>query len=222
VSLAAHQLRTPISAIGWYAEMMLSGDAGELTSEQKKYLNQIYNANKRMIDMVKSFLNVSRIEMNSMIFATEETNLANLLDDVIAEQKQKIIDNKIELTVNCDKDMPKLFIDLRKVRMVFQNLLSNAIKYTPTNGKITIQTKTEPDKKQVLISFSDTGYGIPADEKDKIFTKLFRAKNVLEMSTDGTGLGLYVAKNILDNSGGKIWFESEENKGTTFFLTLPL
>jgi signal transduction histidine kinase len=118
--------------------------------------------------------------------------------------------------------MPKLFIDLRKVRMVFQNLLSNAIKYTPTNGKITIQTKTEPDKKQVLISFSDTGYGIPADEKDKIFTKLFRAKNVLEMSTDGTGLGLYVAKNILDNSGGKIWFESEENKGTTFFLTLPL
>ncbi len=114
--------------------------------------------------------------------------------------------------------------DPKLLRMVMQNILSNAVKYTPNSGKI-IMSISLPDKSNILIKISDTGYGIPKNQQDKIFTKLFRADNVRDKDTDGTGLGLYIVKSIVGNSGGEIWFKSKGavgNKGTTFFVTLPL
>ena len=105
--------------------------------------------------------------------------------------------------------------------MVIQNLLSNAVKYTPEKGKVSIHLSLS-DKKNVLLRLCDNGYGIPKNQQDKIFTKLFRADNVIGKDTEGTGLGLYIAKSIVEQAGGKLWFESVENKGTIFYATLPL
>ena len=115
-------------------------------------------------------------------------------------------------------------VDPKHLRMVLQNLLSNAVKYTPEDGKIELSISLA-DKENVLLKISDTGYGIPKHQQDKIFTKLFRADNVRDKDTDGTGLGLYIVKSIVENSGGRVWFKSsgeEENKGTVFYVTLPL
>jgi PAS domain S-box-containing protein len=222
VSLAAHQLRTPLSAISWYTEMLLSGDAGDISDLQKRYLEQIYQGNQRMIAMVKSFLDVSRIEMGFLLLNKEQVQVNKLLENVIEEQQQKLKSKNIALELEYEQDIPTIRLDREKMFMVFQNLLSNAIKYTPEGGKITITATQNKPEQSLLIKISDTGFGIPEEAKEKIFSKLYRAQNVVEKATAGTGLGLYIVKNIVDNSGGKIWFESEEHKGTTFFLQLPM
>jgi len=118
------------------------------------------------------------------------------------------------------KDLPLISADSKLMRIVFQNLLSNAVKYTPDAGQVSLEIKKQdPD---VLIKVSDTGLGIPKNQQAKIFSKLFRADNVQAKDVDGTGLGLYIVKAILDSSGGKVWFESEENKGASFYASLPL
>lgn len=230
VSLAAHQLRTPISSISWYTEMLLSGDAGNMNETQRKYLSQIYDANNRMINMVRSFLNASRIEMGTMQVEKQEVHLSELLHNVVDEQRQKIEEKKIDFEFK-DNDFNQIInTDKDKLRMVFQNLLSNSIKYTDSQGKISVEIKEEqkenkngePNNKKVLITLKDNGQGIPEKEQERIFSKLFRARNALEKSIDGSGLGLYIVKNIVDSMEGKIWFESKENKGTTFFLELNL
>jgi two-component system sensor histidine kinase VicK len=111
-------------------------------------------------------------------------------------------------------------LDPDLTRIIFQNLLTNAVKYTPSGGKISL--KIELRKKHVLIKISDTGYGVPKRQQRQLFTKLFRADNVRRQDTDGTGLGLYIVQSIVESAQGKVWFESEENKGTTFYVRLPL
>ena len=148
----------------------------------------------------------------------------NMLDEL----KLKIEKKKLLITKNFNKDIPIFSIDPKLLCMVFQNLLSNAVEYTPSGGKIELAISFLParvgekEKGEIQIKISDTGYGIPKNQQDKIFTKFFRADNVRNKDTEGTGLGLYIVKSIVENSGGKIRFESEENKGTTFYITLPL
>lgn len=220
VSLASHQLRTPLSTVNWYAEMLLAGDAGKLNDEQKKYIEKAYKGNQRMIKLVNSLLNVSRLELGTFVIETEPTDIVKLARSVIDEQKSKSDAKKIKITPHLSKGMPSIQADPNLLRMVFQNLLSNSIKFTPENGKIEFEISS--GSKDIKIRVSDTGLGIPKNQHDKIFTKFFRADNVKEQDTDSTGLGLYIVKSIVEHSGGKIWFESEENKGTTFFVTLPL
>lgn len=231
VSLASHQLRTPLSAINWYAEMLIAGDAGSINEEQKKYLEEIYKGNQRMVDLVNALLNVSRIDLGTFQIEPEPTDVAKLLQDVIGEQKFALDARRITLSSNVQSDMPQLNADTKLFRMVFQNLLSNACKYTPVGGSVRMELKTKKkgdsyesltlNEDSFCFSIMDSGYGIPAAQKNKIFSKLFRADNVRSMDTDGTGLGLYIVKSIIEHSGGKIWFTSEENKGTTFFFILP-
>ncbi len=219
VSLASHQLRTPLTTISWYSEMMLNGDAGEVNAKQKKYLEEIYQGDKRMIELVNTLLDVSRIELGTFIGESVVTDIIQLAENVLDEQKHRIEEKKIILTKNFGNDIPKLFLDPKLLRMVFQNLLTNSIKYTEEGGKIDF---TISDKNAIHITFSDTGVGIPKHQQDKIFTKLFRADNARDIDPDGTGLGLYIVKSIVTNFGGEIHFNSEENKGTTFYITLPL
>ncbi|MDO8482639.1 MAG: ATP-binding protein [bacterium] len=221
VSLASHQLRTPLSTVSWYSEMLLSGDAGEVTSDQKKYLEEIYHGNSRMVELVNTLLDVSRIELGTFIVESKPTNIVKLIQSVIDEQKPQIEEKKIELSPLFEKRIPLMRADPKLLRMVIQNLLSNSVKYTHGGGKIEISLSLS-GKKNVLLKISDTGYGIPKNQQDKIFTKLFRADNVIGKDTEGTGLGLYIAKSIVEQSGGKLWFESIENKGSTFSATLPL
>ncbi len=219
VSLASHQLRTPLSAINWYAEMLMSGDAGILNKEQAEYLKEIYHGNARMTELVNSLLNVSRLELGTIAVEPKPTNLAELCDSVLAEQVQEIKAKELIMKKKYDA-LPEVAVDPRLMRMIVQNLMTNAVKYTPNKGTITLQLKKKG--KQLELTVADTGYGIPKSQQSKIFTKLFRADNVREKIADGTGLGLYIIKRILETGGGDIEFTSVENKGTMFTVTLPL
>jgi len=220
VSLASHQLRTPLSTINWYTEMLLAGDAGKVTDEQKKYLDEIYTGNQRMVELVNALLNVSRLELGTLVVEPEQTDVIALAKAEVDEQMQDIKKRGMTLKTEFAKNVPLLMTDPKLLRMIFQNLISNSVKYTPNGGTITV--KIDSSAKEVVISVSDTGYGIPKHQHDKVFNKLFRADNVKEMDTEGTGLGLYIIKSIVERMRGKIRFESEENKGTTFFITLPV
>ncbi|MFA5022354.1 MAG: ATP-binding protein [Patescibacteria group bacterium] len=220
VSLASHQLRTPLSAINWYAEMLLAGDAGKINKEQKKYLDEIYRGNQRMVELVNALLNVSRIDLGTFAIEPQPTDIIEVAKSVVNELKQQIKIKKLNLKEDYDKTLPIMKVDPKLIRIIFQNLLSNSVKYTPSKGQIDFIIQKE--KNSVLVKVKDNGYGITKSQQNKIFTKLFRADNVREKDTEGTGLGLYVVKAIVDQSKGKIWFESEEGKGTTFYVTLPL
>lgn len=219
VSLASHQLRTPLTSIKWHAEMLLAGDFGKLNKEQQNYLQEVYDGNQRMIDLVNSLLNVSKLELGTFIIEPELINITEIADSVIKELIETIKQKKIKFSKKYDKKLSKLNLDKNLTRMIFQNLLSNALKYTKENGKIDLNIKK--NEKGIEIIVSDTGIGIPKFQHDKIFTKLFRADNVMIADTEGTGLGLYIVKLILDKIGGKISFESEKNNGTIFRVVIP-
>jgi two-component system, OmpR family, sensor histidine kinase VicK len=231
VSLASHQLRTPLSTIGWYAEMLLAGDAGELNPEQKDYLEEIYKSNRRMVDLVNALLNVSRIDLGTFILTPEPVDFVETMVSVIKDLGQQIHEKELVIKEDYEKDFPKIQADPKLTRIIFQNILTNAVKYTPNEGRVSVYIGSilgkdikhgEPEEKYALICVEDTGYGIPKNQKNKIFSKLFRADNVREKETDGTGLGLYLVKSVVEACGGEIWFSSEENKGSTFSVIIPL
>lgn len=220
ISLVSHQLRTPLSAVNWCTESLLAGDRGKINNKQKEYIERISESNKRMISLVNSILDVSRIELNTFIVDAQPSDIFILIEDVVNESRHLVEAKELTLHKNYDKSLGIINIDARYVRMIIDNLLSNAIKYTPEKGRITLAVSRTDEV--LSITISDTGYGIPETDASKIFTKLFRAHNILTKDTDGNGLGLYIVKSIVSYAGGKIWFESKENKGTTFFVTLPI
>ena len=221
VSLASHQLRTPLSTINWYTEMLLAGDVGALNADQERYLQAVYRGNQRMVSLVNALLSVSRMDIGTFVLEPEAVDFTRLVQSVIDDQKFHVERKKINLSTNFQTDLPRINADPKLLGMVIQNLLSNSVKYTDDKGDIEISLAHNERTNSLRFMITDSGYGIPEDQKSKIFTKLFRADNVREMDTEGTGLGLYIAKSIVDNSGGKLWFESEENKGTTFYLEMP-
>lgn len=220
VSLASHQLRTPLSTINWYAEMLMAEDVGKLNTEQKQFMQEIYTGNQRMVDLVNSLLNVSRIELGTFMIEPEECLLADMITAELKELKPLIEEKGLAVNTKLSKSVPKMMLDPKLTRIVVDNLLTNAVKYTPKDGSVSVTLVKKGDNARITIK--DTGYGIPVAQQDKIFTKLFRADNVQEKDTTGTGLGLYMVKSILNHSGGKVWFESEEEVGTTFYVEIPL
>ena len=220
VSLASHQLKTPLSAINWYSEMVLEEEVGPLNEKQKEYLKNLYDANRRMVELVNSLLNVSRIDLGAFAVEPSPTDFSAVADEVLTELKPQIGLKKLRLDKEYDKQVPSINADPKLLRIIFQNLLSNAVKYTAPNGVIGLALKKEGDN--ILIRVTDTGYGIPAADQGKIFTKLFRADNVRDKEAEGTGLGLYIVKAVVEAGGGRIWFDSLEGRGTSFFITLPL
>lgn len=220
VSLASHELRTPLSTINWYAEMLLSNDLGELNPKQKQYIKEAYQASQRMVDLVNALLNVSRLELGTFSIEPELVNVVKIAQTCVEELRPQITRKKIKFLEKYDSSLPLIKADPKLMSMVFQNLLSNAVKYTTSGGKVTFNIKK--NDQNMLIEVADTGIGIPKYQQEKIFSKLFRADNVKRMDSSGTGLGLYIIKEIMDHSGGKVWFKSSENKGSIFYLSLPL
>jgi PAS domain S-box-containing protein len=221
VSLVAHQLRTPLSAIKWTVRILLDRELGEITKEQQDFLEKIYQANERMISLINDLLNVARIEEGRYIYKPILVSIELLVQSVVNSYKEQLEGKGIVFDLKRpERPLPQVLIDAEKMTLTVQNLLANAILYTPKGGSVTISLKCVNN--EVEFSIKDTGVGIPRDQQERIFTKFFRGTNVLRMETEGTGLGLFIAKNVVEAHGGRIWFESKEGQGSTFYFTLPI
>ena len=220
ISIAAHQLRTPLSAIKWVIRMILDGDAGKLNKEQQELLDKGYLSNERIIRLVNDLLNVSRIEEGKFGFNFKKEDFLEVLAIAISNIESLATKNHQELIVKKPSKLPKIFLDKERMIMVLQNLLSNAIKYTPEYGKIKVIVKV--DKQNLNVKINDQGVGIPAEDQPKLFSKFFRAANVVKLETEGTGLGLFIVKNIIEKHNGQVSLKSEEGKGTEVNFSVPI
>ena len=221
VSTAAHQLRTPLSAVKWTLRMLIDGDLGLMNPEQRTFLMQGYQSNERMIHLVNDLLDVARIEEGRTAYEFTLVNFEDLIDGVISETSQLSNKKKIHFVYEkLENRIPEIKADVQKIRLVVQNLIDNAIKYTPSGGQVTIFLKN--DNMKVEFKIKDSGIGIPASDISKLFTKFYRSKNAIRAQTEGSGLGLFIVKNIIEKHGGRVWVESEEGKGSTFSFFLPV
>lgn len=219
ISLASHQLRTPLSAIKTYSHMLVDGYMGEVTPTQKKSLRTIISGANRMNELISTLLNITRIESGTIAVTPKVVQLERLIDDIVKEVSMMAADKSITLSVKTIGNKPiSLKTDALILKEVITNLVSNAIKYTPENGKVSITTQKRT--KDVLFTITDTGWGIPKQSQDQIFSKFFRAPNIVRRETTGTGLGLYLVKGLIDTLGGNIRFKSTEGAGTTFYVTV--
>lgn len=219
VSLSSHQLRTPITSINWLTETLLDEKNDNLTQKQRKTIEEIRFGNNRMIDLVNALLNVARLEIGTFMITPEIIHLEEACNSVLRELGEQIKTKKIHIKRTCPGGLKEYRGDPRLLSIILENLLSNAIKYSKENGVVKMGGKLNKD--YLIISINDTGIGIPEDQQSKIFTKLFRADNAQLTNPDGSGLGLYIVKLIIDAVNGKIWFKSKEGIGTTFYVALP-
>lgn len=222
VSVASHQLKTPLSGIKWMCELLLDETIEKTEQEKLDYLHDINNSNERMLRLVEDLLDVSHIETGRKFeIVKQNTDLIEIVAQILKDNKQLAKDKNVKV-IRCENAPDRFIIncDGDKIRQVFGNLINNAIKYSKYNG--TVEIGCRHTKKDVTIYVKDDGVGIPQSQQKRIFEKFFRANNAFSKETDGTGLGLYIAKAIVEAHGGKLWFESEENKGSTFYFSLPI
>ena len=221
VSVAAHQLRTPLSGIKWTLDTLLEKEIGGLNEEQEKLIGDAYKANDRLIELIRDLLDVARLEEGRFGFEMKKEDFLPVVKDVKKKfeqaAEQKGIAFKLELP---QKDLERLLIDKEKIAIALENFVDNAIKYTPPGGEVIIRVIKEKDK--IVAEIKDTGIGIPKKEITKLFNKFFRATNAQLFQTNGTGLGMYLARNIIEHHGGTVYVESEEHKGTTLSFSIPI
>jgi len=220
VSLAAHQLQTPVGSLNWNIEMLLDGDYGALKAPQKEVLDSMYRMNKRMRELIGSLLNVSRIDLGVFLIEPTPTDFVQVCSEVLEELSSRMAEKGVVVEKTCDTDLGLIPADPKLLRIIFQNFLSNAIKYSGPGGRV--KAKMVKRGKEIEISVSNTGPGIPIEDQPKIFKKLYRASNAMKMDADGNGLGLYIVKKIAESAGGRVWFTSIPDGETTFYVSFPL
>lgn len=220
VSVASHQLRTPLSAIRWETELLLKKKKRGLNEKQINTLETIDALSLRMTRLVNDLLDVARIDQKRLILRKEIIDMTDIIQKVIEEVRPLARARNVELSFSeSKKKAPKIMADPEKIKLVVENLANNAIKYTTKRGKIEI--KLVKKNGDVVFTIRDNGVGIPEEQHGQVFDKFFRSDNVVKYQTEGTGLGLYISKNIVEQLGGKIWFQSIENVGSIFSFSLP-
>lgn len=233
ISVTTHQLRTPLAAIKWTFDMAAKGQLGPVTDEQKKYLLQGLLSAERVISIVNDLLKVDSMNTERSDYHFRPTDLVKLISNVIFEFTNQAALKKINfIFLRPQNTLPNVEIDDDKIRMVIENLVDNAIKYTPEGGKVTIKISDErvnSAEGALEVIVTDSGIGIPSSEANKVFQKFFRASNAIKNEPDGSGLGLFIARDIIEKHHGAIWFEnhsgsslSTSSSGTSFSFSLPL
>lgn len=216
--LASHQLRTPTTTIKWYVDYLLDSKSVTFDDTVREYLQEVYSANERMMDLVRTLLTVSRIEMGTLEPEYTQVVFGKVIDDVLDELAPDITKKEIRVIKNIEHE-GSVVSDQTMMRIAVHNLLTNAIKYTPKMGEVHVNVVYT--NSECTIEVKDSGYGIPANEQEHIFSKMFRASNAKKVSANGTGLGLYLTRSFVGKLGGSISFESLEGKGTIFTVVLP-
>lgn len=233
VSLSSHELRSPLSVIKWYTEILLDEDAGPLTDDQKKYLTIIENSNQRAIDLIRSLLNVSRLDLDTFCISPEDIFLPELVTEIAESVRVDASKKNVEILVKSDDGIKHILADKHLCSLVLRQPLTNAIAFSHNGGSIdvhvalskkdTVVGEMKLPKESIIVSVSDSGLGIPEADKGKIFTKMFRGSNVQDTVGSDSGLGLYLAKTVMNLPyvDGDVWFVSEEGKGATFYIAFP-
>ncbi|MEA3295616.1 MAG: ATP-binding protein [Patescibacteria group bacterium] len=220
ISLAAHQLRTPISTIKWTLRMLVDEDFGEITRTQRKFMERIYKTNEKTIKIIDDLLNMVHIEQGTYLSKKKTIDIEKLFKNSFNFFKKDIKKKGIEFEIRTQKNLPKIKADQEKIQMAINNIFENAVKYTLEKGKIIVSLKH--DKKEIKVCVRDTGVGIPFNQQYRVFSKFFRGARAITIDTEGTGLGLFIARNIIEAHNGRIWFKSQQGKGSEFYFTLPI
>jgi len=220
VSIVSHQLRSPLSNLKWVIEILMSGKVCPVAEEQIEYIQILRENSKRMDELVSDLLTVSRIEQNRLPLQEEKTSLKELVEKIIKETEILAKASNVEIEFSFDDEMPEIVFDPSQVKLAIANLVENAVRYAKTKGLVKVRLKKQ--KNNLCLEVEDNGVGIPEKDQKYIFQKFFRSENAKKHQTEGSGLGLYIAKSIIEKSGGKMGFYSKENKGSTFWLTLPI
>lgn len=220
ISMASHQLRTPLTSIKGYISMLLEGDVGTVSGDQKQVLNQVFMSSERMVRLISDFLNVSRLQTGKFVIERRPVDLAVLVEREIDGLVSSAQSRNMSFIYKKPKNIPLIDLDENKIQQVVMNFADNAIYYSKEGDKIKILLKKAGDRVEFRVK--DSGIGVPPDEQNKLFGKFFRATNARKARPDGTGVGLFLAKKVVEDHGGKIIFESIEGQGSTFGFSLPL
>jgi PAS domain S-box-containing protein len=219
VSLASHQLRTPISGMRWSAELLLMDGFESLTKQQRRYVDRLLSSIERMSGLVDDFLQVSRFELGTRIVKEESIQLSELFDDIVTELDVKVAEKRLAIIKDYDGTVGHILSDLGLLRMIVTNLCTNAVKYSRVGGEVRVSFMRNGN--DIKIEVQDQGMGIPISEQARVFSKIFRASNAVKEVPDGTGLGLYIAQKAVQTLQGRITFSSAEGMGTTFTVVIP-
>lgn len=220
VAIASHQLKTPLAEMKWEIELLLAKFNVGLSDKQSEIIREISHSGEKMGRLVNDLLDVARIDQGQLALSRDRINLCKSVQESVESQKALAKALNVELRTSCSVSVLEAIADKRRVAVVLDNLISNAIKYTNEKGLVEIFMESKDGMIQVCVR--DNGVGIPKSEQDDVSKKFFRSNNASKKKTDGTGLGLYIAKNIIEQSGGSLWFKSTENVGSEFYFTLPL
>lgn len=219
-NLASHQLRTPLTAIQTYTHMLADGYMGDLNEKQREAAIAVIDSTDHMNELLDMLLDISKLENNKYERRSEEVYIKDVIHRICSEVNDKVVEKEINLKLDVPQNMPSFASDAHMLHEVFSNIVTNAIKYTPKKGKVSVSVANDDDSCVVIVE--DTGIGIPKQYQSKVYTQFFRADNAVGSQQSGTGLGLYLVKQLIELLGGEIRFKSAYNKGTTFWVTLPI
>ena len=220
VSVVSHELKLPMTSIKGYSDLMLSGATGQLNENQTNFLTTIRNNVNRMATLVSDLADISRIESGNLRLEPREVPVWDVIDEVVTLTRTQVTQKNQTVVVDIPRELPKAWCDRNRLAQILTNLVSNANKYTQEGGAIVVHATLESDLIQIKVE--DNGLGMTPEDQQKLFSKFFRSADDKVREAPGTGLGLSITKNLIELQGGKIWFESEFRKGTSFFFTVPI
>lgn len=220
-SLITHQLREPLTNIKWALSILINEEVGSISSEQRDVIKKAYESNERALKLIDLMLKADRVDSDEFDVYPVESDIVEIVRKSVEELRPLAEQKKISIDFIADHARtPLVPVDSSHIEESFVNLIENAIHYTNEGGKVKVEIRSDADA--VVVSVFDTGIGIPVEDESKIFTRFFRAKNAIESGVHGSGLGLFIVKRIVEKHGGKIWFESKEGHGSTFFVSFPI